>query len=141
VLRVASLNDLVAYGFLNLHDGSYDLLNRHTGVGPSDERFVSVTVHEQIRLLAAEGLEPAESYVFSEIDDLNKIVGANKHFRIIAGICLLRLMLMYRDRLVRNHIRMGLPRGGRRKSPYRRTGLVLTLNRTSNTHRKICIHV
>ena len=135
------MNDLVAYGFLDLHDGSYDLLNRLTGAGPSDERFVSVTVHEQIRLHAAEGLEPAESFVFSEVDDLHKIVGGNKHFRIVAGICLLRLMLIYRDRLVRNHIRMGLPRGGRRKSPYQRTGLVLTPNRTSNTNRKMCIHV
>jgi hypothetical protein len=116
---VASLNRLVAYGFLNLYDGSYDLLERTTGIplmsGSRTRRYVSETVHDQLRLLAAEGLEPVEAFVFSEVDNLNKIIGTGRNGRTISGICVLRLMLLYRDRLIRDSIRLGLPRSGESK--------------------------
>lgn len=103
------MNNFVAYGFLNLQDGTYDLLGR-LGRGESDpDNFVSETVHDQIRILAAKGLEPAEKHVFSELDNLPKIIGASNHARIIAGACLLRLVLLYRDRLTRDQIRLELP--------------------------------
>ncbi|KAE9374660.1 hypothetical protein N431DRAFT_372459 [Stipitochalara longipes BDJ] len=108
-LRMASLNNFVAYGFLNLQDGSYDLLGRLNGTDNDSEKFISETVHDQIRIRAAEGLEPAEKHVFSELDNLPKIVGASNHARIIAGICLLRCLLLYRDRLIRDQIRLELP--------------------------------
>lgn len=118
-LRVASLSRLVAYGFLNLYDGSYDLLDRKTGISINENtvtrRYVSETVHDQLRILAAEGLEPVEHVVFAEIDDLNKHFGKVRNGRIVAGICVLRLMLLYRDRVIRDSIRLGLPRGGERK--------------------------
>ncbi|KAK0099951.1 hypothetical protein ONS95_013227 [Cadophora gregata] len=106
--RIASLNNLVAYGFLNLHDGSFDLLSRPLGQ-LNQERYVSETIHDQVRVRVAEGLGPAERLMASELDKLMKIVGAGKHARIIAGICLLRLVLIYRDRLVRDEIRISLP--------------------------------
>ena len=99
----------MAYGFLDLQDGSYELLGALTGAPNLAEKFVSETVHDQLRLLAAEGLEPAEKYVFSELDNLSKIICASNHARIIAGICLLRLLLVYRDRLIRDQIRRELP--------------------------------
>ncbi|KAF4633420.1 hypothetical protein G7Y89_g4699 [Cudoniella acicularis] len=102
------LNNLVAYGFLNLRDGSYDLLGHPRS--QNSQRYISKTVHDQIRLLAAEGLEPAEKIVFSELDNINKQVYRNKHARMIIGIFLLRLMLLYRDRLVRDDTRLSLPR-------------------------------
>ncbi|KAF8859636.1 hypothetical protein BDZ45DRAFT_782306 [Acephala macrosclerotiorum] len=108
--RIASLNNLVAYGFLNLRDGSYDLLEKYPPGDSHNERYISETVHDQIRLLAAEGLEPAENIVFSELDNINKHVSANEHARMIIGVCILRLMLLYRDRLVRDEIRLSLPR-------------------------------
>jgi hypothetical protein len=98
----------VAYGFLNLRDGSYDLLG-HPG-SQNSQRYISETVHDQIRLLAAEGLELVEKIVFSELDNINKQVYGNKHASMIIGICLLRLMLLYRDRLVRDDIRLSVPR-------------------------------
>lgn len=109
-LRIASLSNFVAYGFLNLQDGSYDLLERLSVEENHPEKFVSETVHDQIRVLAAEGLEPAEKHVFSELDNLSKIVGVSNHARIIAGTCLLRLLVLYRDRLLRDQIRLELPR-------------------------------
>ncbi|KAN0103208.1 hypothetical protein V8E51_011521 [Hyaloscypha variabilis] len=109
-LRIASLNNFAAYGFLNLKDGSYDLLGRLDGNDGDSEKFVSETVHDQIRILAAEGLEPAEKHVFSELDNLPKIVGASNHARIVAGTCLLRCLLLYRDKLIRDQIRLELPR-------------------------------
>jgi hypothetical protein len=120
-LRVASLNRLVAYGFLNLYDGSYDLLDRATGSPLGEEshrRFVSETVHDQLRLLAAEGLEPTEGAIFGEVDNLPKIM-SGRNARIIAGICILRLMLIYRDRVIRDSIRLTLPEGGKRKCKFR----------------------
>jgi hypothetical protein len=104
------LNNFAAYGFLNLKDGSYDLLGRLDGNDGDSEKFVSETVHDQIRILAAEGLEPAEKHVFSELDNLPKIVGASNHARIVAGTCLLRCLLLYRDKLIRDQIRLELPR-------------------------------
>jgi hypothetical protein len=100
----------VSYGFLNLQDGCYDLLEHLSNDEGEGEHFVSETVHDQIRLLAAEGLEPEEKHVFSEFDELSKIISAGNHARIIAGICLLRLLLLYRDRLIRDQIRLELPR-------------------------------
>ncbi|KAG4439274.1 hypothetical protein IFR05_005259 [Cadophora sp. M221] len=111
--RIASLNKLVAYGFVNLYDGSFDLLDHPRG-GDDSPRFVSETVHDQIRLLAAKGLEPAEDLISSELDALKTIAGTSKHARIIAGICLLRLLLIYRDRSVRDEIRLSLPRNTNR---------------------------
>ena len=113
-MRIASLNNLVAYGFLNLHDGSFDLLNRPHG-RLSHERYVSETIHDQVRVRVAEGLEPAEHLMAIELDRLLKIVSAGNHARIIAGICLLRLVLIYRDRLVRDEIRISLPNNTTRK--------------------------
>jgi hypothetical protein len=110
----------VAYGFLNLYDGSYDLLDRHTGEPITENRvsrrYVSETVHDQLRLLAAEGLEPVERVVFADIDNLNKLFGKMRNGRIVSGICVLRLMLLYRDRVVRDSIRLALPRSGERES-------------------------
>jgi hypothetical protein len=103
------LNNFVAYGFLNLQDGSYSLLERLDNEESECENFVSETVHDQIRIIAAEGLKPAEEHVFSELDSLPKIVGASNHARIIAGICLLRCTLLYRDKLLRDQIRLELP--------------------------------
>lgn len=100
----------MSYGFLNLQDGSYDLLEHLSNDEGKGEHFVSETVHDQIRLLAAEGLEPEEKHVFSEFDELSKITSVGNHARIIAGICLLRLLLLYRDRLIRDQIRLELPR-------------------------------
>ncbi|KAH7321681.1 hypothetical protein BKA65DRAFT_86473 [Rhexocercosporidium sp. MPI-PUGE-AT-0058] len=111
--RIASLNKLVTYGFVNLFDGSFDLLNRPRG-GAYNQRFVSETVHDQIRLLAAKGLEPAENLICSELDALKTIASASNHARIIAGICLLRLILVYRDRSVRDEIRISLPKNTNR---------------------------
>lgn len=102
------MNNFVAYGFLNLQDGSYNLLERLNGE-TEPENFLSETVHDQIRIVAAEGLEPAEKYVFSELDNLSKVVGTRNHARIIAGICLLRLLLLYRDKMIRDRIRRDLP--------------------------------
>jgi hypothetical protein len=76
---------------------------------------VCETIYDQIRLLAAEGLEAAEVFVFSELDSLRTIVGRSAHNRIVSGICLLRLMLLYRERMVRDSIRLGLPLHGTRK--------------------------
>lgn len=118
-MRVASLNRLVAYGFLNLYDGSYDLLDRHTGTPVMENRltrrYVSETVHDQLRLLAAEGLEPTEAFLFAEVDNLAKVMAKGKNGRIVAGICILRLMLLYRDRVIRDSIRLQLPKSGNRK--------------------------
>lgn len=100
----------MAYGFLNLRDGSYDLLEQVPPSSQNSQRYISETVHDQIRLLAAEGLEPAEKIVFNELDNINKHVCGDEHGRMIIGICLLRLMLLYRDRLVRDEIRLSLPR-------------------------------
>lgn len=108
--RIASLNNLVAYGFLNLRDGSYDLLEPLPPGNHHNEKYISETVHDQIRLLAAEGLEPAENKVFNELDNMNKYLCGNEYARMIIGACLLRLMLLYRDRLVRDNIRLSLPR-------------------------------
>ena len=133
-MTAASLNRLVAYGFLNLYDGSYDLLDRTTGnalTENSHRRYVSETVHDQLRLLAAKGLEPTEEKLFPMIDDLSGIMAAGKNGRIIVGICILRLMLMYRDRVIRDSIRLTLPKSRPRKSP--RISLVtpmLTFHRT-----------
>jgi len=112
------LNRLVAYGFLNLYDGSYDLLDRTTGTPlteNSHRRYVSETVHDQLRLLAASGLEPTEGIIFAEVDNLSKVIATDKNGRIVAGICILRLMLLYRDRVIRDSIRLKLPNGGKRK--------------------------
>jgi hypothetical protein len=110
-LRIASLNNLVAYGFLNLRDGSFDLLSHPPKEDESTSaQFVSETIHDQIRLIAAQGLQSVEKHVFSEIDNLNSLIGTNVHARIVVGICLLRLMLLYRDRLIRDEIRLELPR-------------------------------
>ncbi len=114
------MNNFVAYSFLNLHDGSFDLLNRYS-TSSNQQRFVSETVHDQIRLLAADGLEPAERLVSTEIDDLNRIAGSGKHSRIVAGICVLRLALLYRDRWVRDEIRTGLPNNTNRKPMSRQS--------------------
>lgn len=109
------MNKLVAYGFVDLYDGSFDLLDRPRGEAES-QRFVSETVHDQIRLLAAKGLEPAEDLISSELDALQTIASASRHARIISGICLLRLLLIYRDRSVRDEIRLSLPKNTNRKS-------------------------
>lgn len=112
----------MAYGFLNLYDGSYDLLDRTTGISINENtvtrRYVSETVHDQLRILAAEGLAPVEKLVFGEIDNLHKNFGKDRNGRIVAGICVLRLMLLYRDRVIRDSIRLGLPRGGESKHFY-----------------------
>ncbi|KAF4636466.1 hypothetical protein G7Y89_g1611 [Cudoniella acicularis] len=108
-LKIAGLNNIVCYGYLHLRDGSFDLLNRPSTENAFDTSYISPTVHEQIRLLAAEGLERVEESVFSEIDAFNKLIGANKHARIVGGICLLRLLLLYRDRVFRDRIRLHLP--------------------------------
>lgn len=81
--RIASFNTLVAYGFVDLHDGSFDLLSR-PHAGAKNQRFVSETVHDQIRLLAAEGLEPAEKCIFFELDAIKKLACTSKHARVIA---------------------------------------------------------
>jgi hypothetical protein len=118
-LRIASLNNLVAYGFLNLRDGSFDLLSHPPNEGVSTSaQFVSETIHDQIRLIAAQGLQSVEKHVFSEIDNLNSLTGTNVHARIVVGICLLRLMLLYRDRLIRDEIRLELPRKKKREFPF-----------------------
>ena len=98
----------MAYSFLILRDRSYNLLG-HPG-SQNSQRYISETVYDQIRLLAAEGFEPAEKIIFSEPDNINKQVCGNEHAKIIIGICLLRLMLLYRDRLVRDDIRPSLLR-------------------------------
>jgi hypothetical protein len=100
----------VSYGFLNFRDGSYKLLKRSLIEDAEDRNFVSPTVNDQIRLLAAEGLKPTEDFLFAEIDKLSKIVGSSKHARIVAGICIMRLLLLYRDRVIRDEIRLSLPR-------------------------------
>ncbi len=135
------MNNLVAYGFLNLRDGSYDLLGRGSAEGEQQQRFVSETVHDQVRLLAAEGLEPAEKLVFSEIDDLKKIISTGKHARIITGICLLRLVLIYRDRLVRDEIRLRLPNHTNRKSIVDHEVFTTDFSRSSIPFRKGCFYV
>lgn len=113
--RIASFNNLVAYGSLDLRDGSFDLLDRPHG-RLSHERYVSETVHDQVRVRAADGLDPAERLMASELDKLLKNIGSNKHTRTIVGICLLRLVLIYRDRLVRDTIRISLPKSTVRRS-------------------------
>jgi len=109
-LRVVGLNGLVSYGYLNLRDGSYKLLRRPSTGDGERQNFVSPTIYDQIRLLAAEGVKPTEKSVFAEVDRLNKLVGSSKHARIVAGVCLLRLLLLYRDRAVRDEIRLSLPK-------------------------------
>ena len=115
-LRIASLSGLVAYGFLNLVDGSYDLLELPRAYYGENRRFVSETVHDQIRLLAADGLIPVEELIFSELDNLASMVSSDQHNRIVAGMCLLRLMMVYRERMIRDQIRLGLPRRGKSES-------------------------
>lgn len=116
----------MAYGFLNLYDGSYDLLDRKTGVSINENsvtrRYVSETVHDQLRILAAQGLAPVEKLVFGEIDNLHKNFGKDRNGRVVAGICVLRLMLLYRDRVIRDSIRLTLPRGRERKDSLSMTG-------------------
>ena len=38
------------------------------------------------------------------------MIGPHRHARIVAGMCLLRLLLLYRDRAFRDEIRISLPR-------------------------------
>jgi len=135
-VRIASLNNLVAYGFLNLHDGSFDLLNRPQG-RLSHERYVSETIHDQVRVRVAEGLEPAEHLMAIELDRLLKIVSAGNHARIIAGICLLRLVLIYRDRLVRDEIRISLPNNTTRHQ-YRLEKAASFYRRLTTTYWTLC---
>lgn len=100
----------MSYGYLNVRDGSYKLLARPPAPDSESQNFVSPTVYDQIRLIAAEGAKPAEESVFAEIDSLSKMIGSNKHARIVAGMCVLRLLLLYRDRAFRDEIRISLPR-------------------------------
>ncbi|QSZ32986.1 hypothetical protein DSL72_002570 [Monilinia vaccinii-corymbosi] len=105
--RITSLNSLVFYGVANIHchpDGQLDVVNT------INDSFSPDTVREQVRLRASEGLEEAEKYFFSEIENLCKKSGGSKQTRMIAGICLLRLMLFYRERVVRIELRSNLPR-------------------------------
>ncbi|TEY78279.1 hypothetical protein BOTCAL_0050g00100 [Botryotinia calthae] len=105
--RITSLNSLVFYGVANIHchpHGQLDVVNT------INDTFSPDTVREQVRLKASEGLEEAEKYFFSEIENLCKKSASNKQTRIIAGICLLRLMLFYRERVVRIDLRSNLPR-------------------------------
>ena len=104
--KVVALNGLVQYGSLDIRDGSYDLLGRPR----AEASYVSPTIHDQIRLMAAGGLEDVEKEVFQQIDAFKKLVGPNKHARIVGGICLMRLILLYRDRATRDAIRLSLPR-------------------------------
>ena len=95
---------------MNFRDGSYKLLERSLVEDTEDRNFISPTVNDQIRLLAAEGLKPTEDFLFAEIDKASRIVGSSKHARIVVGICLMRLLLLYRDRVIRDEIRLSLPR-------------------------------
>ncbi|CAD6440433.1 87d2cc91-de03-4112-b5b2-7ffb966f8815 [Sclerotinia trifoliorum] len=105
--RITSLNSLAFYGVANIHchpHGQLDVVNT------INDTFSPDTVREQVRLKASEGLEESEKYFFSEIENLSKKSASNKQTRIIAGICLLRLMLFYRERVVRIELRSNLPR-------------------------------
>ncbi|APA07508.1 hypothetical protein sscle_03g022780 [Sclerotinia sclerotiorum 1980 UF-70] len=105
--RITSLNSLAFYGVANIHchpHGQLDVVNT------INDTFSPDTVREQVRLKASEGLEESEKYFFSEIENLCKKSASNKQTRIIAGICLLRLMLFYRERVVRIELRSNLPR-------------------------------
>ncbi|KAH6715446.1 hypothetical protein BKA61DRAFT_480085 [Leptodontidium sp. MPI-SDFR-AT-0119] len=136
--RIASLNKLVAYGFVDLYDGSFDLLDRPRGEAES-QRFVSETVHDQIRLLAAKGLEPAEDLISSELDALQTIASASRHARIISGICLLRLLLIYRDRSVRDEIRLSLPKNTNHTDKIPITGHQLRLEKAASFYKRLTI--
>jgi hypothetical protein len=81
---------------------------------------VCPTIHDQIRLIAASGLKDAEQDVFKQIDAFKKLIGPNKHARIVGGICLMRLILLYRDRAIRDAIRLSLPRQKLCKYLYQR---------------------
>ncbi|KAG4031954.1 hypothetical protein MFRU_008g03040 [Monilinia fructicola] len=105
--RITSLNSLVFYGVANIHCHPYAQLDV---VNTINDTFSPDTVREQVRLKASEGLEEAEKYFFSEIENLCKKSGGSKQTRVIAGICLLRLMLFYRERVVRIALRSNLPR-------------------------------
>ncbi|KAI9643775.1 hypothetical protein NHQ30_007124 [Ciborinia camelliae] len=105
--RITSLNTLVFYGVANIHCHPYGQLDV---VNTINDTFSPDTVREQVRLKASEGLEEAEKYFFSEIENLCKKSASNKQTRIIAGVCLLRLMLFYRERVVRIELRSNLPR-------------------------------
>jgi hypothetical protein len=76
-LWVVGLNGLVSYGYLNLQDGSYKLLRRPSTRDSEGRNFVSPTVYDQIRLLAAEGVKPIVESVFAEADRLNKLIGSS----------------------------------------------------------------
>ena len=60
-LRVVGLNGLVSYGYLNIRDGSYKLLARPPTKDSEVQNFVSPTVYDQIRLIAAEGANQLRS--------------------------------------------------------------------------------
>lgn len=48
--------------------------------------------------------------MFSQIDSFAKLIGPDKHARIVGGMCLMRLLLLYRDRAIRDEIRLSLPK-------------------------------
>lgn len=109
-LKVVGLNGLVSYGSLDLRDGSYNLLHEKPAGAKEEWSYVSPTLHDQVRLIAAAELENLEDAVFSQIDNFAKLIGPDKHARIVGGMCLMRLLLLYRDRAIRDEIRLSLPK-------------------------------
>ncbi|CAG8972702.1 hypothetical protein HYALB_00010934 [Hymenoscyphus albidus] len=109
-LKVVGLNGLVPYGSLDLRDGSYNLLHEKPAGAKAEWSYVSPTLHDQVRLIAAAELEKLEGAVFSQIDSFAKLIGSDKHARIVGGMCLMRLLLLYRDRAIRDEIRLSLPK-------------------------------
>jgi hypothetical protein len=76
---------------LNDLSGNWSDNERQRGVDVSDE------VHAQLVFIALTGIEDAEKSVLGSLDRLRKEMKIGRLEWIAVGVCLMRLLLVYRD--------------------------------------------
>jgi hypothetical protein len=95
---------------LNDLSGNWSDKERERGVDVSDE------VLAQLVLIALDGIEEAEKLVLGSLDKLRKEMEIGRLEWVAVGICLMRLLLVYRDltlRYVNGAKQVGSEAGGK----------------------------
>ncbi|PVH84053.1 hypothetical protein DL98DRAFT_652098 [Cadophora sp. DSE1049] len=64
---------------------------------PEEDSYADPVLNQHIRAIALTGIAKAERFVLARFNDLHRLLSLDKDSMMIAQICLLRLMLVYRN--------------------------------------------
>ena len=78
----------------------HSLVFPHSGPAddaPQEYSYADPVLNQHIRAIALTGIAKAEKFVLAKFNDLHRLLSLDKTSMTVAQICLLRLMLVYRN--------------------------------------------